>query len=959
MQILTNLDLAKNELQNARVQNLGAAPANPVTGQIYFSTVDNAFYGWNGSTWIDLGQVLTGDNIITLLNGSALPIDDDNLSANVADALAKRHAHSNAAILNAMEVAFTNALKTKLDGISTGATKTAQSTTNGNILIDGVEKTVYTHPGSGTNPHGTTKADVGLGSVEDKSSATIRGEITSANVTAALGFTPVKNGGSIPELRGGLESAMPTATGSGTVYLATDTQKIYKDTAASTWTQMGGQDLPIASASILGGIKVGANLTIGGDGTLNANDNPASFIIKHERFTIAGGQTSFTLTKGTYKPGTHTLFWFLNGEKQDSDALTESSPTAFTIPAGLADGNEILAEYFETINANPFPNHAVEHLSTGADPIPDAAQTQDGLMSSADKTKLDGVDVNANNYVHPSGDGNLHVPTTGTTNNGKVLKAGATAGSISWGTLAAADVGAVPTTDVVTVAAANKILKLDANSKLPASITGNADGNAATATKLQAARTISLTGDATGSASFDGSANASIAATLANSGVAAGTYPKVTVDTKGRVTAGSALVAGDIPILTHDKISDFDAGVQTNRLDQMAAPSIDVSLNTKKIINLAEPVSGKDAVTKDYADNLRAGLLVKDPVRVATTANVVLATGGLLTIDGVVLVAGDRVLVKSQTNAYENGIYVAAAGAWSRSTDADNTVAGEVKAGLCVWVNEGTANSDSRWVLTTNDLITLGTTNLTFTKDFQASDLVAGTGLSKAGNTLSLTSGVATAGTYKSVTVDTYGRVTAGSNPTTLSGYGITDAVNTSDVVTAPAASKILKLDANSKLPSSITGNADGNAATATKLQTSRTLSLSGDVTGSASFDGSANAGIAATLANSGVAAGTYKSVTVDAKGRVTAATNPTTLAGYGITDATRKFAVALGDGVTTQFTITHNLGSMDVAITLRENATPYNVAICDMQIVDVNSIKLLFGSAAPSANQYRVTIAG
>jgi len=402
LKYLVNLDLNKNELQNAKIQNLATAPVNPGEGQIYYNSGDKTYYGWTGAQWKDLGQVLDGIAIVALINACSSIIDDDNLSINVADALTKRHSHTNSAILSAIEVAFTNALKTKLDGISAGANKTTSSSTNGNIKIDGTEAVVYTHPGSGTNPHGTTKTDVGLGNADNKSSATIRGEITSTNVTTALGFTPIKNGGTIPEIRGGNDADKPAATSSGLVYLAIDTKKIWKDTASGVWTQMGGQDTPIATSTLLGLIKIGANLSVLEDGTLNANDNPASFIIKHERFTIAGGQTSFTLTKGTYKPGTHTIFWFLNGDKQDSDALIETSNTVVGIPSGLPDGNEVMFEYFETINANPFPNHAAEHLSSGADPIPDATTSQNGLFSTIDKTKLNniaaGAQVNQNAF---------------------------------------------------------------------------------------------------------------------------------------------------------------------------------------------------------------------------------------------------------------------------------------------------------------------------------------------------------------------------------------------------------------------------------------------------------------------------------------------------------------------------------------------------------------------------------
>lgn len=100
----------------------------------------------------------------------------------------------------------------------------------------------------------------------------------------------------------------------------------------------------------------------------------------------------------------------------------------------------------------------------------------------------------------------------------------------------------------------------------------------------------------------------------------------------------------------------------------------------------------------------------KGSVRVATTANITLS--GTQTIDGVSVIAGDRVLVKDQSTGSQNGIYVCAAGSWSRATDADGS--SEVTAGMVVVSTEGTVNSDKLWELTTNDPITLGTTALTF-----------------------------------------------------------------------------------------------------------------------------------------------------------------------------------------------------------------------------------------------------
>jgi phage-related tail fiber protein len=305
-------------------------------------------------------------------------------------------------------------------------------------------------------------------------------------------------------------------------------------------------------------------------------------------------------------------------------------------------------------------------------------------------------------------------------------------------------------------------------------------------------QSISVTGDASGSGTT------AITLTLASVGTA-GTYTKVTTDAKGRVTSGTTLAATDIPTLTAAKISDFDTQVRTSRLDQMAVPTASVSLNSQKITNLATPTADSDAATKAYVDATKQGLDVKDSVRAATTANITLS--GTQTVDGVALIAGDRILVKDQSTASGNGIYVVAAGAWTRATDAD--VSAEVTAGMFTFVESGTVNADSGWVLTTDNPITLGTTNLTFTQFSGAGQVVAGAGLTKTGSSIDVGTASAsrivvnadsidlatagTAGTYRSVTTDAYGRVTAGTNPTTLAGYGITDAQALDATLTALA----------------------------------------------------------------------------------------------------------------------------------------------------------------------------
>ena len=162
-----------------------------------------------------------------------------------------------------------------------------------------------------------------------------------------------------------------------------------------------------------------------------------------------------------------------------------------------------------------------------------------------------------------------------------------------------------------------------------------------------------------------------------------------------------------------------------------------VNVNTSRIINVTDPTGAQDAATKAYVDAVKQALDIKDSVRVATTANITISSDLNVgdTIDGVTLANGDRVLVKDQSTGSQNGIYTAGA-VPARAADA-NTDA-EVTAGMFVFVEEGTANADNGYVLTTNDTISLDSTSLTFTQFSGAGQIIAGDAISKSGNTLNV-----------------------------------------------------------------------------------------------------------------------------------------------------------------------------------------------------------------------------
>ena len=196
------------------------------------------------------------------------------------------------------------------------------------------------------------------------------------------------------------------------------------------------------------------------------------------------------------------------------------------------------------------------------------------------------------------------------------------------------------------------------------------------------------------------------------------------------------------------------------------------------------PSADADVATKAYVDAQRSGLDVKQSVRVATTEALTLASdfeaGDV--VDGVTLAEGNRILIKNQSTASENGIYVvAASGAPTRATDADSNT--EVTPGMFTFVEEGTVNADSGWVLTTNGSITLGTTALTFAQFSGAGQIVAGNGLTKTGNQLDV-GGTADRITVNADSVDIASTYAGQSSITTL-GTVTTGTWNATDIAVA------------------------------------------------------------------------------------------------------------------------------------------------------------------------------
>lgn len=222
----------------------------------------------------------------------------------------------------------------------------------------------------------------------------------------------------------------------------------------------------------------------------------------------------------------------------------------------------------------------------------------------------------------------------------------------------------------------------------------------------------------------------------------AGTPAAVSPDTTGGANLATAIAVGANGVaigVDDDTIEDNGSNRLRVKANSIGANEVDETDNytwtgthgfTGATVSVATPTQNAHACTKAYADALRNGIRTKDNALAVSTANQTLS-GVPSPIDGVTLVADDRILLTGQSTASQNGLWVIKAGAWERP---DDFAAGGAASGAAVWVDQGTTYQDTKWECTTNDGVdVIDTNDLAFTQRPVGETTTAGTGLTKTG----------------------------------------------------------------------------------------------------------------------------------------------------------------------------------------------------------------------------------
>jgi hypothetical protein len=365
------------------------------------------------------------------------------------------------------------------------------------------------------------------------------------------------------------------------------------------------------------------------------------------------------------------------------------------------------------------------------------------------------------------------------------------------------------------------------------------------------------------------------------------------------------------------------------------------------------PTDASHAATKGYVDAARSGLDVKQSVRAATTGPVNLANqleAGDTIDTTVTLVAGDRVLVKNQSTASENGIYVVqASGAAVRASDANGTAdTGEVSGGTFTFVEEGTVNADSGWVVSSNGPLTVGTDAINWVQFSGAGQITAGAGLTKTGNTIDAV-GTDNRITVNADSIDIASTYVGQSSITTL-GTITTGTWDANTVAVTAGGTGNESFTDNGVIYGNGSGALDVTAA-GTQYQVLRAGSGGVPEFGAVNLSSSVAVTSQLPIANGGTSAST------EAGARTNLAAGGVQGSGVSTPSLTRKVTKTVGNGVDTSFTVVHAFNTREVMIQVYD-ASSYDTVIADTVRTDADTVTVSF-SAAPSSNAFTVVVIG
>lgn len=276
--------------------------------------------------------------------------------------------------------------------------------------------------------------------------------------------------------------------------------------------------------------------------------------------------------------------------------------------------------------------------------------------------------------------------------------------------------------------------RIEINSKQPAGSYAVTTNNLSDLSSASAARTN------LGLGNLDNTSDANKPVSSAQAAAIALKVDKTTTVNGYALSSNVTVTKSDVGLGNVDNTSDANKPVSTAQSAALAA-KLDLAGGTMTgaLTLNADPTNAFHPATKNYVDNLVTGLSWKQAVKAATTANITLS--GAQTIDGVSIVAGDRVLVKNQSTGANNGIYIAASGSWTRAADAD--AAAELL-GATVYIDAGgTANGGTQWS-NNNTSITLGSTAVSFIQIAGAGVYTNGPGINLTGNAFSIDNTVVT-----------------------------------------------------------------------------------------------------------------------------------------------------------------------------------------------------------------------